>query len=112
MSIPIKEITEQNYGRELQLKMTLYTFYHLERKWIVWTLLNTTEFKFSKHDLLQNKAKYSLIKRKVLNLLMIVRNLTFWIFEVVAKYLIVTINYPTHVGLDKAKNVTAMLAIS
>jgi len=27
-----KKITKQNYGKELQLKMTLYTFYHLERK--------------------------------------------------------------------------------
>lgn len=43
---------------------------------------------------------------------MIVHNLKFWILEVVAKRLIVSINYPTHIGLDKGKNVTAMLAIS
>lgn len=27
-----KKNTEQNYGRELQPKTTLYMFYHLERK--------------------------------------------------------------------------------
>lgn len=74
MSIPIKKNTEQNYGRELQPKMTLYTFYQLETNELSEPCSIQQDLN-SLTDLLKNKAKYSLFKHKVLNLSIISRNL-------------------------------------
>lgn len=71
-----KKITEQNYGRELQPKMTLYTFYQLETNKLSEPCSIQQDLN-SLTDLLKNKAKYSLLKHKVLNLSMISHNLKF-----------------------------------